>query len=87
MLEFPKNQINAYQLYNRNKWTIEEISNFKQKIENQNLNSIQLNECLKTIYEYNYHLMTLTNLITQNYIKKELIIFLKEIHQAETLKN
>jgi hypothetical protein len=53
MLEFPKNQINAYQLYNRNKWTIEEISNFKQKIENQNLNSIQLNECLKTIYEYN----------------------------------
>ena len=53
MLEFPNNQINAYQLYNRNKWTIEEISNFRKKIENENVNPIQLNECLKTIYEYN----------------------------------
>ena len=53
MLEFPSNQINAYQLYNRNKWTIEEISNFRKKIENENVNPIQLNECLKTIYEYN----------------------------------
>ena len=32
MLELPNNQINSYQLLNRNKWTIEEISNFKKKL-------------------------------------------------------
>ena len=52
MLEFPNNQINSYQLLNRNKWTIEEISNFKNKIENQNLTSAQFNKYLNTIYEY-----------------------------------
>ena len=31
MLELPNNQINSYQLLYRNKWTIEEISNFKKK--------------------------------------------------------
>ena len=52
MLEFPNN-INTCQLYYKNNWSIEEISNFKQMIENQGLkNSNEFNECLKTIYEY-----------------------------------
>ncbi len=61
MLELTNNQINSYQLLNRNKWTIEEISNFKKKIENQNLDSEQINECLNTIYEYNLSFKDIDN--------------------------
>ena len=54
MLEFPNNQINSFQLFKRNKWSIEEISNFKKMIEENNLkSSTEFNDCLNTIYEYN----------------------------------
>ena len=54
MLEFPNKEINSLQLFNKNKWSIEEISKFKKMIENNNLkSSSEFNDCLNTIYEYN----------------------------------
>ena len=70
MLQLPNNQINSYQLLYRNKWTIEEISNFKKIIENKNLDSEQINECLNTIYEYNLSFKDIDNLDYRELHKK-----------------
>ena len=53
MLELQKNEVNYYQLYNRNKWSKEEISKFKEFEDNNFKNENEFNECLNTIYEYN----------------------------------
>ena len=53
MLELQKNEVNYYQLYNRNKWSKEEISKFKEIEDNNFKNNDEFNECLNTIYEYN----------------------------------
>ena len=53
MLELQKNEVNYYQLYNRNKWSKEEILKFKEFEDNNFKNENEFNECLNTIYEYN----------------------------------
>ena len=50
MLELTTNEINCYQLQERNKWSIEEISKFKDIIKN---NNNDFDNIINTIYEYN----------------------------------
>ena len=48
MLDIDNNEINYYQLYNINKWSIEEISKFSTFYNNSKKNK----DCLHVIYEY-----------------------------------
>ena len=50
MLDLSPNEINEYQLYKINKWTKEEIIQFKKLIEKNDIDDID--NILKTIYEY-----------------------------------
>mgnify|MGYP002623761575 CR=1 FL=1 len=50
MLELPPDEVNYYQLGKRNKWAIEEITKFKEII-NNNINNFD--NIINTIYEYN----------------------------------
>ena len=48
MLDIDNNEINYYQLYNINKWSIDEIKEFSTSYYNSKKNK----KCLQVIYEY-----------------------------------
>ena len=48
MLDIDNNEINYYQLYNINKWSIDEIKEFSTSYNNSKKNK----NCLQVIYEY-----------------------------------
>ena len=58
MLELPKDQINYFQLKERNKWNIEEIEKFKELMKDKN----NFNDLLNIIYDYHLPFNQITSL-------------------------
>ena len=65
MLELPKNQINYFQLKEKNKWSIEEIKKFQDLMKDKN----DFNDLLNIIYDYHLTFNQITSL-DENHLHK-----------------
>ena len=84
MLELSPNEINEYQLYKINKWTKEEIIQFKKLIEKNDIDDID--NILKTIYEYKIPFNSITSLDSEQLHRIGIKNFFNKINNSRKIK-
>ena len=84
MLELSPNEINEYQLYKINKWTKEEIIQFKQLIEKNHIDDFD--NLLKTIYEYKIPFNNITSLDAEQLHRIGIKNFFNKINKSRKIE-